>query len=189
MEVIIYASVCGFLITTVMMLAYYGEGSALDIGLVVLALFSLVLAAAVAFPRFCPNFVESIDQTQPQAAEDAPATEGSQEKAQAAAVTKTRPTSWIPLFPYVSENVEETVELESVELFLDDHIANLGYYTVTDKSGQRTTYPSNQDGFEVVDSKDGMQRLERLTVVQDGIFGLQHTKQITRLYVTQPQGK
>lgn len=38
-------------------------------------------------------------------------------------------------------------------------------------------------------SQDGMPRLERLTVVQDGIFGLQHTKQITRLYVTQPQGE
>ena len=46
-----------------------------------------------------------------------------------------------------------------------------------------------RDGFEVVDSQDGMQRLERLTVVQDGIFGLQHTRQITRLYVTQPQGE
>ena len=185
MEVIIYVGVCGFLIITVMMLAFCGEGSALDIGLVV----SVVLVGVIAFPKFCPNFVESIEQTQPQATEDAPATEGSQEKAQAAAVTKTRPTSWIPLFPYVSENVEETVELESVELSLDDHIANLGYYTITDKSGQKTTYPSNQDGFEVVDSQGGMQRLERLTVVQDGIFGLQHTRQITRLYVNQPQGE
>ena len=189
MEVIIYVGVWGFLIITALILVFCGEGSAVDIGLVVLALFSLVLAGIVAFPKFCPNLVESIEQTQPQVTEDAPATEGSQEKAQAASVTKTRPTSWIPLFPYVSENVEETVELESVELSLDDHIANLGYYTVTDKSGQRMTYPSNQDGFEVVDSQDGMQRLERLTVVQDGIFGLQHTKQITRLYVTEPQGE
>ena len=189
MEVIIYVGVWCFLIITVLMLAFCGEGSAVDIGLVVLALFGAVLAGVLPFSKVCPNLVESIDQTQPQAAEDAPATEGSQEKAQAAAVTKTRPTSWIPLFPYISENVEETVELESVELSLDDHIANLGYYTVTDKSGQRTIYPSNQDGFEVVDSQDGMQRLERLTVVQDGIFGLQHTKQITRLYVTQPQGE
>ena len=46
-----------------------------------------------------------------------------------------------------------------------------------------------RDGFELVPSVDGSQRIEKATVVERSWLGGESTKQITRLYVNQPQGE
>ena len=90
---------------------------------------------------------------------------------------------------YLSETVDKTTELRSVTFASDGKADGSGVYTVVDSNGNRASYSTKLKDFEVVYQQEGTQRLEKVTVVDDGVFIFQQTKQITRLYVTQPKGE
>ena len=89
----------------------------------------------------------------------------------------------------LSESVDETTELESVTFESDGKGSGSGTYTVVDAAGRQSSYSTSYDGFELVPSVDGSQRIEKATVVERSWLGGESTKQITRLYVNQPQGE
>lgn len=89
----------------------------------------------------------------------------------------------------LSESIDESTELVSVTFESDGKGSGSGTYTVVDAAGRQSSYSTGYDGFELVPSVDGSQRIEKATVVERGWLGGESTKQITRLYVNQPQGE
>ena len=89
----------------------------------------------------------------------------------------------------LSESVDESTELESVTFESDGKGSGSGTYTVVDAAGRQSSYSTSYDGFELVPTVDEPQRIEKATVVERSILGGESTKQITRLYVNQPQGE
>ena len=85
--------------------------------------------------------------------------------------------------------VDRSTRLSSVEYVPDGRRSAGGRYNgkylLADEMGGTYTYSTKQEDFIVVCRPDGEQRVEELTVVYDGFFGLKETRHVTRLSVSQ----
>lgn len=85
---------------------------------------------------------------------------------------------------YLSEELDESTLLQSVTFSPDGGKEASGTYTVVTQDGKQASYSTKLDNFEVTTQQSGEQHIDKLTVTEDGSWGKQTTKQITRLYVT-----
>lgn len=79
--------------------------------------------------------------------------------------------------------MDSSTVLSSVEYAPDNRRS--GKYLLVDEAGGTYTYSTKQEDFVVVCRPDAEQRVEELTVVYDGFFGLKETRHVTRLSVNQ----